>query len=254
LVSFGEPAAPDLYYPVIFSDGIQVGLLSPIKIGVFSPNLKYVEDLPNIVDLPSGATLSYSGFDYCGEASWSADSKHILAVCGNSNTSGDIFLFSIEDLSVTQVTECDGKHHLCSDPSWSPDGSWVAYYYSVQASGRHAQNGLHIMNTQCFSTPSSCVNDNDIGLDAGFPYTWSPDGHFLAGRWGTTIRMFEINNGIAALSKSYQLDTSIVKTSWSPSGKWIAVDTEDGVFLVSTETGEKRPLGIKTFYYWISVP
>ena len=69
LVQLEESADPDLYYPVIFSDGIQVGRLSPIVFGVISPDLKYVENLPNIVDRSNGATLNFSGFDYCGRAS-----------------------------------------------------------------------------------------------------------------------------------------------------------------------------------------
>ena len=103
--------------------------------------------------------------------------------------------------------------------------------------------------------PSSCVNDNDVGIDAYYPYTWSPDGRFLAGLWGgTIIKVFSFDNGIATLSKSYQMDAPIDKISWSPNGKWIAARTENGVLLVSSETGEKRPLNMKTFFYWISIP
>ena len=145
-------------------------------------------------------------------------------------------------------------------PSWSPDGKWIAYNYDVQASGSYRAEGLHIMDTQCFMSPSTCVKKDEVGIDISSPYTWSPDSLYIAGLYNDdrtgqiVINVYQWENRKAKFYRTYQLGLTGDKISWSPSGKCIAARTMQGVFLVSLDTGNLTPLGLQTFDYWLKVP
>ncbi len=231
---------------------------SEYAIGEFSPNLEYIEwlDVLSVVDLTSGEIIHVNGVDACGLLpSWSPDSKRIISICSENNGISDLYLISLDTRLATRLLKCNDGEHFCSDPSWSPDGKWIAYYYSILASGQWDETGLYILNTQCFDTTSACAIQG-MGEDATPPYTWSPDSQYLAGRCeDDSINIYLIEDGNLVLSRNYQIGMYFSIIAWSPSGKWIAVNSADGVLLVSVESGEIMPLtNLGEFYSWISVP
>jgi hypothetical protein len=242
------------FAPVVFTtDGTQLGLLPSHEIGVLSPNLKYIENLPYVYGLYDNSKIFISNIGTCNNPSWSPDSTHIVAECSGQNPYADLYLISIVDQTSIEITECGSRDILCNNPSWSPNGKWIAYFLSVQASGMYANEGLHIMNTNCFSFPSTCVDEKN-GTDIDPPYTWSPDSRYIAGRTMGGVKIFTIDNGNLKSFKTYPVDTEISKIAWSPSGKWIAIRAISGNYLLSPDTGVLATLNLDYFFYWIKIP
>jgi Tol biopolymer transport system component len=242
------------YYVVYSTEGLELGSFSSDYPVQLSPDLKYLEALPDLVSMTTGEVLHFEGVNSCGRGTWSPDRRSIIAECNDTNTSeDDLFLLSLDNLSAKRL-ECSGHATLCTEPAWSPDGKWIAYYYIVQAGGgSYPIEGLHLMDTHCFSSPTTCVATGD-GIDGNPHYTWSPDGRYLAVNDADYITAYIVEGRNPAVSMKYRLPSSINRIAWSPSGKWIAADTEDGVYLVSTATGEASAINIRGFIYWISVP
>jgi hypothetical protein len=255
LVDFSDTGISGLDQPEVYSvEGEQVLLLPSIHGGTFSPDLRYLDqlDTSSVIDLITGQVISIVGVQNCGSPTWSSDSQRMIADCIGLDGDFNLYLITLADRSAKRITNCDGR--LCSDPSWSPDGKWVAYYFSMRASGWWDENGLHIMNTQCFESPTDCLADEE-GRKVSPPYTWSPDSQYLAARGEDTISVFKVENGNLELFRSYSADIDFTYLAWSPSGKWIAVSSGNKVSLVSVSTGEVIPVAnMIQFYFWISVP
>ncbi|HUG33816.1 MAG TPA: hypothetical protein VMJ90_03525, partial [Anaerolineales bacterium] len=99
------------------------------------------------------------------------------------------------------------------DPTWSPDGSMIAF-----ASSRNGERQLYVMNANG-SNVSQVTDLNNMGGRS----TWSPDGTRLAfyrGPFGDR-NIFIINidgTGLVRLTNG----GDNLGPSWSPDGNWIA--------------------------------
>jgi Tol biopolymer transport system component/DNA-binding winged helix-turn-helix (wHTH) protein len=136
-------------------------------------------------------------------------------------------------------------------PSFSPDGNQVAFSWS----GEHDDNFDIYVKAIGAETPLRLTRDPAPDMRP----QWSPDGRAIAfervfpgGRiaimlvpplGGSERKLVEV------VSRAAERGGGDARgTSWSPDGKWLAVagDMEskgsDGIFLVSVETGEVRPL------------
>ena len=126
-------------------------------------------------------------------------------------------------------------------PSFSPDGSQVAF--------RGDQNKQWDIYVKLVGGGPPLRLTSDAGAH-GYP-AWSPDGKWIA----FTARHDNGRNGlfvIPALGGSERLLTELdgewTSADWSPDGKWIAVsppgryDPNNGVIMVSAETGERSDL------------
>ncbi|PKN90547.1 MAG: hypothetical protein CVU44_23510 [Chloroflexi bacterium HGW-Chloroflexi-6] len=99
------------------------------------------------------------------------------------------------------------------DPTWSPDGSMIAF-----ASSRQGKRQLFIMNADG-SNIRQVTNLNDMGGRS----TWSPDGTklaFYAGPAGDH-NIYTINIDGTGLAQLTQGGDNL-GPSWSPDGNWIA--------------------------------
>ena len=244
-----------------------------------SPNLKLLLDIPQILDLSTGERETFGALNNCGQASWSPDSKYLVMSCPVVDATGpnitedlydlsnyphiidSLFVFSLEDHTLLRIADNSDPIAL-GVSSWSPDGKWIAYLEDVQIVGKASDHdGLRILDTRCFSSPSTCWQDAVAEFIRG-PLVWSPDSHYLAGIYNRyengsdvdEVRVFKVENGVATLFRKYPLGSMITWIAWSPSGDKIAVADYDGNFLLSVDSGELEPLDMRAFYYWISVP
>ncbi len=234
-----------------------------------SPNLDYIRDNLGIINLNTGERFGSDELTDCGIGSWSPDSKFLVVDCLVMNTSTNelidsLYIFSLRDHSMTQITYNPSPKNN-TDPSWSPDGKWIAYEGSISASGVSPYSGLHILDTKCFSSPSTCWRD-EPGID-GVGTVWSPDSQFLAGGYGKydevnnelvyEVRISQIENGVVTFWKKYPMTSRINRLSWEPNGKRIAVFTDDGGYFLSVETSQFSPMNLpqgSTPFNWFIVP
>ena len=152
---------------------------------------------------------------------WAKVSKRIL----NSNISptgaravfeahGDIFTVPAEKGDVRDITDTSGVAER--DPSWSPDGKWIAYF--SDASGEYA---LHIRDQKGLE-PAKVIS---LGDPASFYYSpvWSPDSKKIAFS-DKQLHLWYVD---VDKRTPVKVDTNLLEAEndfaqeWSPDSKWI---------------------------------
>ncbi len=125
------------------------------------------------------------------------------------------------------------------DPSWSPDGKWIAYF--SDESGEYA---LHLIDQSGLGT----VKKIGLGNPPSFFYgpTWSPDSKKIA---FTDKRMnfwyVDLDKGtpVKVDADRFEDPTVNLSAAWSPDSKWLTYSKflENhlrGIFVYSIETGK----------------
>ena len=132
---------------------------------------------------------------------------------------------SVESDAVTvaefvRVTDSDTRQREGS-PSWSPDGSWIAFHR------RHPENShwqIFVKNIQ-----SGEERQLVCGRDNGWSPTWSPDGSLIAyarGDRGNDLWAINVETGeTRSLKDKYDADDAY--PSWSPDGDMIVFARRD---------------------------
>lgn len=149
---------------------------------------------------------------------------------------GDVWTLPAENGPPRNLTRTDWAAER--DPSWSPDGRWIAYF--TDASGEY-----ELVVTQSDGAGETLALTSDGGP---FKYAprWSPDSERIvySDKTGDTW-VVEVEGGGRTL-----LDTdpwgSVIAASWSPASDWIAyARTEEdnpirSVWLYEVATGERH--------------
>jgi WD40 repeat protein len=252
-------SSPDeIFLSLARPDGEDVGILAQVgttNVSI-SPDLKWITELPEILDTTTGTVTTFEELIECRDApSWAPDSLHFVASCMKDNEV-NLYVFSVGDRSMLQITDF-GEDFSGSLPAWSPDGKWIAYTKRSSRSGISEQNGLHIIDAECFSSPFTCTDAN-IGMGVSQPYVWSPDSKYLAAEGfdeivdTNSIDIFSVTNGNLFLYKRYPITEDFDWISWAPS-QTIAIDASKATLLLSVETGEYSEIKKFIFLSWIEV-
>ncbi|HNG95508.1 MAG TPA: PDZ domain-containing protein, partial [Acidobacteriota bacterium] len=126
------------------------------------------------------------------------------------------------------------------DPSWSPDGKWIAYF--SEASGEYA---LHLSDQK-----GGEVKRFPLGANPSFYYspTWSPDSQKIA-FYDTANTLWYLQLDKGTLTKvdtnPFGLRDNVVIPNWSPDSRWIAYVKQlpnllRAVFIYSLEDNKFR--------------
>ena len=129
------------------------------------------------------------------------------------------------------------------DPSWSPDGKWIAYF--SDESGEYA---LHLVEQSGLGE----VKKINLGNPPSYFYgpTWSPDSKKIA---YTDKRLnlwyVDIEKGVPVkvATERYEDPSSAINESWSPDSKWITytrflTNHQHAVFVYSIESGKESQI------------
>ena len=129
------------------------------------------------------------------------------------------------------------------DPSWSPDGKWIAYF--SDESGEYA---LHLEDQSGLGT----VKKMDLGNPPSYFYgpTWSPDSKKIAytdkrlNLWYVDV---EKGTPVKVATERFEDPTNAMNEGWSPDSKWLTYTRllpshQHVVFVYSLETGKESQI------------
>jgi TolB protein len=150
--------------------------------------------------------VSNSSFD--GEPVWSPDGTRIAfrsTLKGPSGDYGRIFVINRDGTGLHQLTPETTDYSYDGDPSWSPDGTQIAFSRSGM---------LYVINADGSAATS-------LGINGGTP-AWSPDGSKIAYSWwnaaNTVTHIFVADRTGANV---HELTTEALQDQnpyWSPNG------------------------------------
>jgi Tol biopolymer transport system component len=228
-------------------DGEPFDLLEekPVLRGTWSPDGKmlayYSENAIWIVPVspetgrPTGPAkkLLDGKYIYQHPVSWSPDSTKIAFPRRDERTEGDIWTLSIENGTLTQLTDDPGYE---SNACWSPDGKTLAYRTRGQV------EEIRLVSTH------GGESEKIIGMEYGRLYSWSPDGKWLAYDTRQKLHLFQLADKRAFAIDS--LDEVGHFFAWSKDGKKMffyrsSYDWASTLRIVSTSGGPSFRLARK---------
>ena len=142
-----------------------------------------------------------------------------------------LFLFDVETKKIDQLTT--GKFSE-TNPSWSPDGQWVAFVSERGADpDKENDSNIYIVEARVTAQPKQLTNY--AGPDGGRP-VWSPDGKSIAYLQGSEPKLYAYSlNKLAVVSIdggeprviTQSLDRAVGQPVWTADGSALMVQVED---------------------------
>ncbi len=161
-------------------------------------------------DLPATVPHWQDTSDNIASADVSPDGRRVVF-----EARGDLFSVPAKDGATRNLTNTQGVRE--SDPAWSPDGRWIAYY--SDASG---EMELYLRSQDGNGEPQQLTEG---GSTWRFPAVWSPDSKSLA--FGDKHQQLQILDVASLTTRTVGTGTQadIDTYRWSPDGKWITYET-----------------------------
>jgi len=154
---------------------------------------------------------------------------------------GEIVTVPAEKGDIRNLTRSPGVADR--DPSWSPDGKWVAFF--SDESGEYA---LHLVDQSGLGE----VKKINLGAPPSYFYgpTWSPDSKKIAytdkrlNLWYVDI---EKAKPVKVATERFEDPTSAINEAWSPDSKWLTytrylASHQHAVFVYSIESGKESQI------------
>jgi TolB protein len=177
----------------------------------------------HVLDLASGKVRSAGGEGF--SASWSRDGRIALVVPRNFPRGlGAIQIRRIVGSHVTDRWLDTGTDGYDSSPSWSPDGTRLAF-----ATRLNGEWKLSIIN-------ADGSHRRLLARHASLP-AWSPDGKLIAYKSRCGVELITPSGRDATADTGCHSFGMWSPPSWSPDGKWIAISRKDGPPTFSGGTG-----------------
>ena len=226
---------PDLHYPVAVmnEDGSSLLVVGGDEDPMWSPNGRYIASGNVRVDEWVGDKTVFVGYfgdhsphadsGLCRSIDWAPDSSSIVGRVGNT----DIAIFNLESGSTRYLTNeasFPGYSHQIWCPSWSPDGTTIAFEaWLTPTSGETQDQRIFLANV----ATGSLTDLSGPGAHDWAP-SWSPDGNKLLFESGDHEfhGLYVMNLVDRSVTPLWRDSANWVNgASWSPDGGNIAFST-----------------------------
>ncbi len=181
-----------------------------------------------------------------------------LEYWADSNDQG-LIIVSLEDGNETNITPWIQALQSCHQPTWSPDGKWIAFTYQIDKLGYQPEEGLYILDTSCIEKPETC-QDKLLGpfFSKGLQHipnamVWSPDSRYIVAWVNQEVWIHDFKTG-------ENINTHLEATLppvWLPDNLGIVHQTYDGICLFTIEGDLQycmNDLRTAFLYGWIRIP
>ena len=252
-----EEDVANYYQPKWSPDGLWIAFYRHVYTayvpGVGETLGPYGKDMDVYLVSASGGDLRFlahtNSTNHPGWLSWSPDSKELAFVRWKGEKS-DIYIVSVNTGAVRPFTT-DGKKN--TDPSWSPDGKWIAY---------SSKQGLLINSLRVWRQPVAggiAVVNERVGL---WPPIHSPDGRWIAytdylpdrksGFIAARVNEQGELAGEPILLKSARLQVSAKPLRWTPDGKVIVLQQaySEIIYALNIRSGEQQRVSSNPDYWF----
>jgi dipeptidyl aminopeptidase/acylaminoacyl peptidase len=196
-----------------------------------------VPDRPELAEaerLTEGDTFTVSGLE------WSPDGSRIAFghrpdPLINSWMSADISILNVETQEITPLVTAPGPQ---SNPTWSPDGEWIAYQASTTDS-----TAVFYTNGLFFKIPAGGGSATRLAANLDedpFITAWTPSGLYLVGWERTTRRVYRVDPSSGEARVVENLPDQTWGIHFTPDGRTAAFVgrtpiTLDEVYLTSVD-------------------
>ena len=187
--------------------------------------------------------------------SWSADGSRLLV-----GSTDQFWLVEPSKGDVRIALDCMTYGVACSGPTWSPDGEWIAYQLTYEASGPpDPRNGVRIVRSSCLGSDGDCISQAHGPLPPATAYAWSPSADSLAicGLLGSTRRLSVVDAGTWQEHPIGDC-AGIGDLVWSPDGVWLAGNQLNRVVTIEVSSGQASQVTIDDqlarVVFWVSIP
>ena len=172
--------------------------LCELKSGVGSPESRGGKlEISSCVDLLEGTPYESPMKPFGGieQLAWSPDGKTIAYTCRKKSgleyaisTNSDIYLYDLATGTHTNLTEGNGGYD--TNPSYSPDGQWIAWQSMEHDGYESDENRLMIQNLQT-GERRFLTQGMETNVDA---YYWKDDNSIVfSAVWHGTSMLYEVN-------------------------------------------------------------
>ncbi|MFX0092510.1 MAG: tetratricopeptide repeat protein, partial [Candidatus Hodarchaeota archaeon] len=207
------------------------------RMGVPRPPIKKPEGkiVRSVSDIKRGdesqkdpsCVFSLRHLDSINDSSWSPESTKIATGSGKALVHKDKSL-RIWDLKRGQEICLSNHTAEVSACAWSPDGSLIAYAYSLT---------LRIINAETQEEVLKTPSNHRAIIHA---LQWSPDNRrVLSSSRDGTLKIWDLET-VTELKTLSEAPIKIDTGSWSPNGKYIVYDYSNRLIFINGETYEKE--------------
>ena len=154
-----------------------------------------------------------SDFEWSPDGQWIAHSY--LNPNPRSSSDEDIYITRADNSKTIRVTNnSDFYHRFVGTPTWSPDGTKLAFY----APSAQSIFGIYLLNIQCVLQGENCMPEPTFLVEGVNP-DWSPDGKKIVyqGGYGSAHRGIYVAD-IQNPSEPVKIGECDGSPQWSPDG------------------------------------
>ena len=175
-----------------------------------------------LLNLELGQAIVVPGTLDCGAPFWSPSGSEMALACGSG--AKDIYLLTIDDFGLIQLTTWQDDYEEQLSPAWSPDGRWIAFLIYIGGQKSDPREGIYLIDTECLATAADCHESTLGPLDCLEWFVWSSDSEAVGCVEGSSIRFINISTREQMVM---DFPGPIAALAWSPTGDQLAVSLPD---------------------------